>query len=631
MPFSTRSLMFALLLLGQVTQAQTEYAAFILPDHLKQNAEAVIRKELVQLYINHKGAVEVEHTRVVTLLNQNGSDMAIWYAHENQFRKQHTLEAVLYDHLGHRLREAGKKEVQPIGNYRESGFSDYKGLKLDMTYHQYPYTVEFHAKYTLSDFFMLPDFNLQQLNVATESGRYEINTPADYRYQWKAIHTAVQPTLLEEKGRRIRAWTIENQPALPGEVYNDHFWGQYARILLAPEAVEMEGYHGAFSTWKEAGAFLYQLNAGRDALSPIMQAEVRKMIASAQNNREKIAILYRYLQQNHRYVSIQIGIGGWQTFPASFVEEKKYGDCKALSNYMKALLKVAGIEAQLAVTYAGPGGAPPMYPDIPVPEANHMLLYVPSENMWLECTSRYDPAGYLGSFTSNRDALLLDPEGGRVVRTPALTANDNCQINRAIFVLAENGRATIQLESDMHGVLQEMLRQQALNTSDEAARRTFLKNSGLNVAQMQDFRVAADPDRPMATLNCAATIDVYAHRSGKRLFVPLHTFNTFECPLPEDTDRRLDLVRQSTYTSQDSLVFIFPEGYTAENIPADVRLNTPYGSYEQHIDQLENGIVVQRRIRIEQVQAPAAEYQNLRRFYLDCAKADAAQMVLLKK
>ena len=49
------------------------------------------------------------------------------------------------------------------------------------------------------------------------------------------------------------------------------------------------------------------------------------------DTREKIRVLYRYLQQNHRYISVQVGIGGMQPISASAVYTNGYGDCKGLS------------------------------------------------------------------------------------------------------------------------------------------------------------------------------------------------------------------------------------------------------------------------------------------------------------
>ena len=86
--------------------------------------------------------------------------------------------------------------------------------------------------------------------------------------------------------------------------------------------------------------------------------------------------------------------GGWQTFDAKYVEKNKFGDCKALSNFMKSMLKVVGIEGQLVVVSAGDDDFFDPDPTFCLPRFNHMILHIPSENMWLECTSDGNPTGY---------------------------------------------------------------------------------------------------------------------------------------------------------------------------------------------------------------------------------------------
>ena len=61
------------------------------------------------------------------------------------------------------------------------------------------------------------------------------------------------------------------------------------------------------------------------------------------------------MQNNTRYISIQLGIGGWRPFEAAYVASKGYGDCKALSNYMYSLLKEAGILSYYTLVKAGAG------------------------------------------------------------------------------------------------------------------------------------------------------------------------------------------------------------------------------------------------------------------------------------
>jgi len=60
--------------------------------------------------------------------------------------------------------------------------------------------------------------------------------------------------------------------------------------------------------------------------------KVTELTKNAKSREEKARLLYEYVQNKTRYISIQLGIGGFQPFEARVVDETGYGDCKALSN-----------------------------------------------------------------------------------------------------------------------------------------------------------------------------------------------------------------------------------------------------------------------------------------------------------
>ena len=107
-----------------------------------------------------------------------------------------------------------------------------------------------------------------------------------------------------------------------------------------------------FSSWKSFGSWIKDLYQGLDVLPPDRQQFFKSLVENAGSETEKIKRIYTYLQQNFRYVSIQLGIGGLKPFSAEFTDKKKYGDCKALSNYMKAALKAVGIKSYVAIINA---------------------------------------------------------------------------------------------------------------------------------------------------------------------------------------------------------------------------------------------------------------------------------------
>ena len=68
---------------------------------------------------------------------------------------------------------------------------------------------------------------------------------------------------------------------------------------------------------------------------------------------EKAKKIYQFVQDKTRYISVQVGIGGWKPFNTSEVDKLGYGDCKALTNYTMSLLKAAGVTSNYCVVYGG--------------------------------------------------------------------------------------------------------------------------------------------------------------------------------------------------------------------------------------------------------------------------------------
>src|SRR6185503_18169122 len=194
---------------------------------------------------------------------------------------------------------------------------------------------------------------------------------------------------------------------------------RYPHVSIVSDRFSHYGFEGDLSSWKSFGQWINTLYSGLDILPPDRQQFFTQLVKDASDNKEKIKRIYQYMQKNFRYVSIQLGIGGLKPFSAEFTDKKKYGDCKALSNYMKAALKSVGIPSHIAIINAE-YNQEPVDPNFPANGFNHVILCVPGQNdsIWLECTSSTAAFGELGSFTENRNALLITDNGGVLVPTP---------------------------------------------------------------------------------------------------------------------------------------------------------------------------------------------------------------------
>ena len=265
--------------------------------------------------------------------------------------------------------------------------------------------------------------------VSVENARYTIVAPKDYQVRFKGFNAMTAPLESAEGTNKIYTWEIKGIPAQKEEEFVSSWNSLSPMLWTAPSTFEAEGYKGDMSTWKSFGQFQFELLKGRDVLPQETRQQVHRMTYTIKETRRKVAVLYEFLQQNTRYVSIQLGIGGWQPFDANFVATKKYGDCKALSNFMIALLKEAGIVGKYVLIKSG-RNPPNFLTDFSVSQFDHVICCVPQtkDSIWLECTSEALPAGYLSSFTSDRYGLMVDESGGTLVRTPKYGIKDNLQI-----------------------------------------------------------------------------------------------------------------------------------------------------------------------------------------------------------
>ncbi|MEI2750196.1 MAG: transglutaminase family protein [Ferruginibacter sp.] len=352
-------------------------------------------------------------------------------------------------------------------------------------------------------------------------------------------------------------------------------------VFLAPADFQVQDYDGNMDDWKNYGKFIYRLNENRDQLPDNVKQDIHRITDPLTSNKEKIKAAYQYLQQNTRYISVQLGIGGWQTFDAKYVAQNKYGDCKALSNYMYALLKEAGIKSYYTLLHSS-GNLNRVMPDFPSTQFNHAILCVPEgkDTTWLECTSQSYPPGYLGSSNSNRPVLLIDENGGQIVNTPRYSKTDNVQLRRITGVIDDNGELKAKVKTDYkawqhefyHAVMHELTREKMLEDMKE---RMDIPSFDIN-----DFSYAEKKSSlPVVEESIDLTVHNFASKTGKRLFVNPNLMNRNNRSFDEQAKRKTNIKVMFGYTDSDSIVIDLPAGYKPESLPSAVNIESPFGKY----------------------------------------------------
>ena len=448
-----------------VALAQNNYDVKLIPVELLPHANVIKRMEEKRIEIKDAGRATIYNKYALTIMNTAGDAAARFSQQYDQLISIQNIDGTLYDANGKKIKSLKKSEVQDVSGTSESSLADDDRYKLhNFNCKIYPYTIEYETAIEFKGIFYLPAWlPIADENYAVEKSKLTVLCPVEYTLRFKTFNYNKQPQISTVKQWQVYEWAVEKLPAIEEEKYEPEWYEITPAVFLAPSDFEIQHYKGNMADWKSFGKFIYALNTGRDILPDNIKQQVHTLTDQLASPKEKIKVLYQYLQKNTHYISIQLGIGGWQTFDAASVAAKGYGDCKALSNYMYSLLKEAGIKSYYTLIKAGENNHS-FLPDFPsANQFNHIIVCVPQpkDSIWLECTSQTLPMGYLSGFTSNRNALLVNENGGTLVHTPVYKKTDNLQIRKINASVNEEGKLTAlintkykaQQQDELHGML----------------------------------------------------------------------------------------------------------------------------------------------------------------------------------
>ncbi|MEX0360550.1 MAG: DUF3857 domain-containing protein, partial [Allomuricauda sp.] len=343
--------------------------------------------------------------------------------------------------------------------------------------------------------------------------------------------------------------------------------------------------------------------------------------------------IYKYVQDNTRYISVQEGIGGLQPISAMEVDKLKYGDCKGLTNYTKALLEVAGVTSYYTRVYASSNLQQGIDKDFPtfVGQTNHVILNIPNEagDVWLECTSQTLPFGFLGDFTDNRNVLVITPEGGKVMKTISYANEQNHQKMEATYNILEDRSIEGEVCIKSKGLKYDH-RYGISGLSNEDINTSYKQLwSNINGIEIKGNHFNNDREKVLFTEVVKIKAPEYATKQGENLIVAINVFDNVGFVPTRYRNRKFPFVIKRGFVNEDEFKINIPQNFVVENLPDKVVEKSKFGSYEmQLIKKTDREFVYQRRLSIHKGEYPKEEYVSYRTFRRKVAKLDNLKLIL---
>ncbi len=613
------------------TAQEFSLQSLIIDSSLRENANAIVRQNDLSIEVLKYDKILVKQRRVVTILNSSGNSKVNAYLHYDENVNIKKLEAIVYNAYGKEIKKIRKNKFSDANAV--DGFSLYSDSRikyLDYTPTNYPYTIEYIEEYETSFTVNLPSwYPLDGYYTSVENSTYTIINDSN-------VEISLKTENLENYNIDVLSeysFQAKNLKAIKPEQYSPSFAKIVPSVKATLKEFSMKGVKGVNSNWQDFGKWMNdKLIAGTQELPQAVKDEIKALTANAETDIEKAKIVYNYMQDKTRYISIQVGIGGWKPMLASDVDRLGYGDCKGLTNYTMALLQEVGVPSYYTVVY-GDSNLRNIDDSFSSLQGNHVILTVPnkSDYIFLECTSQTVPFGYTANFTDDRDVLLIKPEGGEIVRTKSYKTEENLLDTRATIKLDAEGSLEAHVVMNSYGT--QYGSHEGVQNETEKNQQLYYKDywNYINNLEINSLDFTNNKDSIVFIEEVELKAARYAVKTGDRLLLQPNMFNRIETAPKRYKDRNLPFEVERGFTDIDEYIIEIPETLEVEATMNPVSIKNKFGEYIASVSIENNKLLYHRKFVLNKGAYTKDEYKEFRSFWLSVVKQDKSKIVLKSK
>jgi transglutaminase-like putative cysteine protease len=466
----------------------------------------------------------------------------------------------------------------------------------------------------------------------TLRSRLLVDLPASVTPRIKERNLSFQRQETTAGGRHVYLWATHDVPKIDPEPFAADSNGVYMGI-------DMDGT----TTWAGIARWYGGLSRDRYVLTPAIESKLAEVVSGAKTLDDSLRAVHRWVAQDFRYVSLSLGIGGYQPRLPAQVFETQYGDCKDKATLFVALARRMGLEAYPVLLSSGGG----VERDMPsVNSFDHMIAAVkrPGEKdyLYLDLTAELTPFGQIPSGYQGEFGLVVHPDGtGEEITFPQQPPSANRSATTLVGELSTEGVFKGKWEQLSEGAMQYSLRD-AFSTKITEKQREQMTRSLANAVfegALGDSLTIFDGRDLRATPRVSVLID-NAHPTtssgGTYIFtLPLPNFasqgnvNDLEARRRREPRRfPIDVARViGPVESVNEMRVTLPAGWHAR-LPDNVTANSVYGHYSATYSQTGRELRVVRTLTGNRGTEPPEHVDTLINWLKDLSKDDVKYIIL---
>ncbi|MNK83767.1 hypothetical protein D3C87_1035930 [compost metagenome] len=607
------------------------YAISEIPEELKKDANVVVRNYSSEYVIKSVDNMEVKERKIISILNKAGEKFSYVRIPYDKQSKVSDIKIKILNENGKVIKTYSKSDLNDVSQTNDSFlYSEDRALVMKIIEPVFPYTIDISFTEKTADTAFLPVLQpFYSDNVSVENWSIGFKNESGINLRKKITDTSFGKAEISESGNNLKV-AFKSTPAYVSEKYSPNPQTLFPKVEFALDKACLKGNCGDFSSWNNLAKWYKTLINPVSAITPEIQQEVNNLNLTGTTS-EKVKKIYQYMQKKTRYVFVGIGIGGWQPMVADEVRKKSYGDCKALTNYMRVLLKAAGIPSYYAKIHMD---NTPIFFDENFPKmgGNHVVLYIPTEqgDIWLENTSQNMAFNHLSFSTRNRNVVLIDEIGSQIINTPSYKAEDSEEkIKISAKISEDNSMLSVSKFSYTGAAYDYSLR---LETTTPQEFKDIIKQNYpyLTFASVEGKNFVNDRDNAMISYDLDFKVDDFAKSMGNDKYFRATPFVDSEFYLDGLDKRTQPLEIPFGFTDDYRIEYSIPNNYKLAELPASKKFISEFGIYELNFSTIDGKIIVERKFVINKVFLPKENIQPYLNFRKQISRMDATKILITK-
>ena len=365
-----------------------------------------------------------------------------------------------------------------------------------------------------------------------------------------------------------------------------------------------------------------------------LKTKTAELIKDKTNPKDKAKAIYNWVQENIHYVAFEYEMGGFIPRDAASVFDKKYGDCKDISNLLNEMFKTAGLESNLV--WIGTRDKPYSFTDVPTPlVSNHMIasVKIDKQRYFVDGTDSFCQFTFPSAMIQGKEGLIGISETEFVIeKVPVVDKKENhLKVDMKLKINDDGVQGAAKLllsgyeKSDFLNVLASNKQKQ-----DEILKSGLTRyNQKLEIESTEVKK--NEYDNKDAELLYNFKLESWTKKIGDKIIVKPILLAPFKEYIIDTKERKLSIENDNVFTNDFTYVYEIPENYQLDFIPENSKKENEVLSYDISYKKDKKSLIVSQKIALKKLVIDTKDFDSWNALVTELNSQYNQSIILIKK